>query len=151
MDTTDIIAVYAAIVATAVFVWDIYKWIRSGARLYLSTFTEVYQSQTKDRYIRVIVTNRGEVPTTIDGSSFLYYRDWLSRAKSLLLLIWGKPDNIFPQKNTTLPYVLKPGDVWRGLTVLDREMEERAKQGLLFFALYASHTKKPKTIRVHLN
>jgi hypothetical protein len=132
----------------AVLVWDVYKRRRSGARLYLSTFTEVYQSRTKDRYIRVIATNTGEVPTTIEGSAFLYYRSWLSLAKSSL---WGKPDNIFPQKNNTLPYILKPGDVWRGITVLDQKIEERAKQGLLFFALYASHTKKPETIRVHLN
>jgi hypothetical protein len=146
VDATDIIAVYGAIVATAVFVWDIYKWRISGARLCLS----IVQNQVKDlRHIRVTATNRGNKQTTISRSAFLYYKGWISRAKSLLPLIQGKPDKSFPQRDTAFPLDIKCGGEW-GIVILDEEIKEIPKQGLLFFALYESHRKKPKTIRIHL-
>ena len=146
MDATDIIAVYGAIVATAVFGWDIYKWRISGARLCLS----IVQHQVKDlRHIRVTATNRGDKPTTISRSAFLYYKGWLSWAKSLLPLIQGKPDKSFPRRDTALPRDIKRGGEW-GIVILDEEIKEIPKQGLLFFAIYESHRKKPKTIRIHL-
>lgn len=146
MDATDIIAVYGAIVATAVFGWDIYKWRISGARLCLS----IVQNQVKDlRHTRVTATNRGDKPTTISRSAFLYYKGWPSWAKSLLPLIQSKPDKSFPRRDTAFPLDIKRGGEW-GIVILDEEIKKIPKQGLLFFALYESHREKPKTIRIHL-
>ncbi len=62
----------------------------------------------------------------------------------------GKPDNIISCEHSDLPYVLKSGDVWKGLSVPDKKVMEMAKHGLLFYALYASHRKRPKTRRLYL-
>ena len=147
MGTTNIIALCWTIVASAIAAgWAIYTWKKSRARLCLS----VVQNQVEDlRYIRVTATNRGDKPTTISRSAFLYYKGWLSWAKSLLPLIQGKPDKSFPRRDTALPRDIKRGGEW-GIVVLDEEIKEMPKQGLLFFALYESHRKKPKTIRIHI-
>lgn len=151
MGSTHIIAGYAAIVATAVLLWDIYKWKSSGAKIYLSVLIELHRFPTKeDRFIRVTATNTGDRPTTISVFGFLYYENWFSFAKSFLPLIQGKPDKFFSHDSYNLPYVLKPGDLWTSRPIEDKKIQEMAKEGLLVFAIYASHTEKPTIKRVRL-
>lgn len=151
MDTTTIIALYAAAVATGVLVWDIYKWKTSGPRVCLTVFPNIKVAGNPDlegrTYVRVEVRSTRGGPTTILKLYFLYYNNWLSR-------LHRRPDELIwvasPFAEHRIPYVLGQGTVWHGLVIQDEKIEKMAKEGLLYCALDLSHSKKPKTVRVVL-
>ena len=45
-------------------------------------------------------------------------------------------------------YLIQPGTIWQGLAKQDEKIGKKAKEGLLFFALYPSHKGKAVTVRV---
>lgn len=166
MDTTDVIAGYAAIVATSAFLWNIYEWITSGPRIYLTArpnaqmlrdhqgqlyayFLTGTESKGKEVYVFFTVTNNGDKPTTIYNPAFFYYKSWWS----MIYRRW-KPDESLLIKNPGIihstPYFLQPGSVWEGKAIQNGRIEKLAKEGLLFFALFVSHRKKPMKARVIL-
>ncbi len=69
MDRTGLIAGYAAVVATVVFLWDIYKWKRTGPRISFtaSPNMKIYGDPEREgeTYINVRATNIGDKPATI--------------------------------------------------------------------------------------
>src|SRR3989338_5291678 len=78
--TTDLIAIYGALVATIVLAWDVLKWASSGARLRATAVCHVYYedsrvisvSQTEHgearelaEYCHIELTNIGDQPATL--------------------------------------------------------------------------------------
>ena len=67
----DPVAIYAAIVATAILIWDVAKWLRSGPRIKLRALPNMKMFNDPDprrkgkTYVIVNVTNSGSSPTTI--------------------------------------------------------------------------------------
>jgi hypothetical protein len=53
-----------------------------------------------------------------------------------------------PSVAQPLPFVLKPGAVWIGITLQDPKVEEWATTGILDMLLYHSHNQKPLRQRV---
>lgn len=166
MGTTDYIAIYAAIVATSALLWNIYEWITSGPRIYLTArpnavmltdnrgqlyayFLTGTESTEKEVYVFLSATNNGDKPTTISTPTFFYYKNWVWR-----IFRSRKPNKSFFIKNPaiahSIPYLLQPGSVWEGKAIQNGMIEKLAKEGLLFFALFVSHRKKPMKIRVIL-
>lgn len=154
------VAWYAAVVATIVLLWDVYKWIKSGPDLKLaaSSNMEVYgdpdlEGQT---YIYVSATNRGNIPTTLLTPGFYYYKNWWSWLRSWRPFRVWKRDGSYIIKNPgtiidkkyKLPYVILPGTIWQGLAKQDEQLEQLLKDGLLFFVLYSSHKGKAVMVRV---
>lgn len=68
-DKIDPVAIYAAIVATTVLVWDVIKWLRDGPRLHGSAGANmsIYDGSRRDDdlYFTLDVSNTGSKPTTI--------------------------------------------------------------------------------------
>lgn len=148
--TTEIIAAYAAVVATVVLVWDVYKWKASGPRIRFSVSSDmkilqypgIWETAT---FVHAKAVNAGDLPTTITTLGIQHYKSWLS-------CILGRPDHRGVIVNTgskPLPHILEPGTVWTGL-IDQSSIEDFARSGILFCELYLSHRRRPKKARIRL-
>lgn len=140
------IAVYAAVVATSVAIWDVVKWKMQGPNLDVEVHAgmRLYAGGAPDEreFIVMRVTNRGDRPTTITNMGYLLYRDdFVAR--------WSQNSNTFaaivpsPSEAQPLPFVLAPGIQWVGMGEQDAELARMARSGCLMCAVYHSHTNKP--------
>lgn len=149
MNTTDIIASYAAVVASGLLFWDIFKWKKTGLRVSFtaSPNMKVYGDPLREgrTYISIRARNTGDRPTTITALGLRWYTNCLHRLfkKSD---IQGFINN--PGVPHHLPYVIQPGGIWDGLAIQKDVMKEMPKKGILIFELYLSHKNKPKRVRV---
>ncbi|MBM2837537.1 MAG: hypothetical protein HW415_162 [Deltaproteobacteria bacterium] len=119
MNATDAAAWWGAITATLVFVWDIYKWIKSGSNLRITAspnmqllYNEIPKT-TDPKYVFVEVSNTGDKRTTITNLVGVCYQSFWG------WLFWRKPDINFIVPTHALakplPYVLEPGERWSGM------------------------------------
>ena len=90
MTSTDAAAWWGAIVASLVFIWDIYKWIKSGTALRISAVPNMQllydkiPKPTDTMYVHVDVSNTGDKKTTIThlvGVCHTSFWKWLFRRK----------------------------------------------------------------------
>ncbi|MCH7888872.1 MAG: hypothetical protein IIA00_06295 [Proteobacteria bacterium] len=153
VDKIDPVAFYAAIVATAILIWDVVKWLRSGARVQLrvssdmKTFNDPDPRRKGKTYIIGVVTNTGSSPTTITHLATAYYKnrwDQLRRKFSFRgIIIIAQAANHLP-----LPHVLKVGEEWSGMIEQDDEVVRMAKNGVLHAEVYHSVGKRPARARI---
>lgn len=139
------IALWGAILSTVVFLWDIYKWRTAGPKLrfVMQAYMEPVNWPEHDgkRFITFTVTNYGDRPTTITDLGYFYYRNrrWISRKTP--------PDKcalvVGPSPAQPLPFELKPGTRWIGMTFQTPDIEQLSREGKLFFLLHHSHSEKP--------
>jgi len=149
--TTEFIAGYAALVATVVLVWDIYKWKVSGPRIRfkVSPNMQVFNYpgiSHADTFVTAKAINVGHLPTTITTLGIRYYRNWLRR-------ILRRSDRQGVIANTALnplPHVLEPGTIWTGL-INQSELRGFRGSGILFCELYLSHKRTPKAARIRID
>jgi len=147
---TDILAIWGALVATIVLLWDIYKWKTSGARVIFHAKPNMKISENigdcpKDKtYVHMEAVNNGDQPTTVTKTTCFYYKSWIDR-------LLRKPTSQYYIKpgGDPLPYVLEPGKIWNGLANQDG-FDELLGNGVLLFALDLSHKKKPQRCRVRI-
>ncbi len=146
MTATEIAAWWGAIVATLVFLWDIYKWKTRGPRLSmrLSPHMVVIGDPRREgkTWVTVTVTNTGDQPTTIKSLALEYYTSvWKRiRIRAEKAFVVASPNDHYP-----LPRVLNPGDEWMGFMPQDRgdiDLEAMSRNGYLVVLLSQSHTDK---------
>ena len=152
-DDLDPIAVYAALVATAVLIFNVVKWLRSGPRLMIRAnpntmfFNDPDPQREGKTFIFVKVANVGSTPTTITAFGLAHFRN---RWDQLL----KKPDKLFaivvPQaaQHLPLPHVLKVGEEWLGIIEQTPEIDQLAKNGLLYADISQSVTSSPARARI---
>lgn len=145
-----IAAWWGAIIATLLFIWDIYKHCTSGAKLFITTHVNMRAINIPNRegkdWILVTVTNNGTIPATITQVAGLYYKNWFR-------LVIRKPNKAFIQGGAPLPgyefpYVLSPGQTWQGTMVQDDETIKMAKNGYLYCLVSHSSKKLPLKTRI---
>lgn len=148
---TDIVAWWGAIIATAVLIWDVYKWRTSGPKIkfFVQPNTLIVGDLNKKdgKYIAANVTNVGDRPTTITHFVFQHY-------KSYIKMLRHKPDTsmvVLPITSQPIPYILNPGDIWQGLAIQTSEVEELSKNGYLVCGICHSHSDKEIDRRVIIN
>jgi hypothetical protein len=147
-NSTKIIAWWGAILASIVFLWDVFKWLTSGPKIRLTIQTNMQTINNPlfdgEKIIFAEVVNTGP-PTTITNLSFSWYPDLLSKIKR-------RPQKAFVSHNPSpaqpLPFLLAQGVLWQGMTTQDSAIEELASNGRLYCYLYCSHRKKPIERRV---
>lgn len=113
----DLIAVYAAVVASAVLIWDVIKWMGSKARLNgrLSTGMKMFgftvPGYSADQfYTSISVTNVGNQPTTITHVLLYAYGCWFNR-----FVLRKRSTSAFVAHDSRLgqiPYLLEPGKMF---------------------------------------
>lgn len=150
---TSFVAWWGAIVATLVFLWDIYKWVKSGASVVVSaqpdmqTFGGLTQNLEGTNYVVVEAINKGNKKTTITHSVAYYYSSFIGR-------LLKKRTKTFFVANTglaqPLPYVLEPGERWLGIMQQNEDLEDMAKQGYLYCGIIHSLKKKAVLQRVRI-
>lgn len=149
IDETKIVAWWGAILATFVFLWDIYKWKKSGPNIELEVSPSRmimndprYEGKT---FISVTAKNNGTQATTITNLRILFYTNIFSRVinKPNKAAVITGPGYAYP-----LPHIIEPGTVWDGLITQDTEVVKMAKQGYLMCALDVSNSKKPVKKRI---
>lgn len=151
MDKTEIAAWWGAVVATAVLLWDVYKWLAAGPRLRVDAWTgRVALGMPEYRgkaLIQFDVSNIGDRSTTITNAGLLYYGGLLSALR-------GRPDwaavIAMPSSAQPLPFELRPGAAWTGLGEQTAELERLARSGRLYAAMHFSHRRKPIKRRLTL-
>ena len=148
---TEIVAWWGAILATVVFLWDIYKWKTAGAKLRVTVQPNMktinipqYEGKT---VISANVVNYGDRPTTIKNLGYLWFKNSWNRIRR-------RPDKAFiipnPSEAHKLPYELKQGNLWTGLAIQDKDVETMARDGLLYCVLYHTHNEKPVYRRLRI-
>lgn len=154
MDNTDYIAIYAAIVATIVLLWDIYKWLWS-ARLRLtgrvSTNMMILDSMnptgSEERYIVLNVENRGGIPCTVTNVVLAHYKTGIE-------WIRGKPSSnaVITHSNEfgySLPYKLEPyGGEFRSKVLQTDELVDWGNDGYLYIGICHTMSKNTFWCRV---
>lgn len=130
--STEAIAWYGAIVASIVLGFDVWKWVRSRARLRVRIVKNVFypdggfskvetspagETKTLIPYYHIEVTNIGELPTTIIGVSATTKVVRLAeRIRARRYKFRGEMsysgDRFIPHYGKALPYILGPGEVW---------------------------------------
>lgn len=145
------IAIYGAVVATLVLVWDVAKWTRQGPRIRWSVTPNmrVIGDPTRSEnelFVSIVATNIGDRATTISNLGGEWYRTWRARLRrrSYQGFVVNSPSVAHP-----LPHLLQPGAVWQGL-VSQEGIADRPGRGALFMNLYVSHRERPISRRLRL-
>ncbi|UCV02774.1 hypothetical protein [Dechloromonas denitrificans] len=152
IDLTGFLAIWGAVLSTIAIGWDVYKWRTSGPQLSMRLMTGMeaynfpeYEGKT---LIVVVVTNRGDRPTTITHLALAYYDSWW---KAMLRKKASASGWIAtPSTTQRVPFELKPGVEWSGMIEQNAELETWAHDGWLYATLYHSHDKKPIRHRIVL-
>jgi hypothetical protein len=145
-DKAGIVAWWGAILSSVVFLWDIYKWRTAGPKLRLSAETgmQILNSPRHDgkTLVKIEVANDGERPTTVTSVVFAWYPSLWSRLRGA-----DKKALLLPNPNVEqpLPFELRPGNIWRGFAVQERELEGIARRGRLY--CFVSHSHRSGTLR----
>lgn len=145
------IAAYAAVVATFVLGWDVYKWLSSGAKIDLSASAgmQIVGGLVPDdkTYISVTAWNIGDQPTTITNLGGLYFESWwrafITRRKPTRAFVIGEPSQA-----QRIPYRFEVGDQWIGMAIQTDEIIEMAKGGYLFLVLYTARGGRGHRVRL---
>jgi hypothetical protein len=151
---TDIIAIYAAVVATGVLLWDFYKWRRtervrlSGRVMRNAIIVGGFSSATTEaKYISLTIDNRGRIGCTITHFVVIHYKNWLNWLR-------GKSDfegivNTHGGQGDDVPYELRPGGKsFTGIASQTREIEELSRTGRLYIGISHTLESKPFLVRV---
>jgi len=140
----DPIAAYAAMLSSALGIWELVKWRhRHAVRLSVNPNMLFIPSSDKNKYIVASVTNLGETATTI--THYLAYH-WPSRWHKLV----KKGQTSFIVNSDKVPHVLQPGEQWMGQALQDEEMEGLGSTGILEMGIIHSMSKKEILQRVKI-
>ena len=153
----DPLAIYAAIVSTVVFVWDIVKW-RRQERLYLvgSATGDMAPSgsaiavQTMGKtLISLRVDNRGHIPCEISNMLILVYDNWWKAVRGKAFKTIIIPDPLTSLTQMPLPYRLEPGGTYLGLCVQQPEHEEWSRKKRLYVGVLHNMSTRPFKVRLN--
>lgn len=149
-DKIDPVAVYAAIVATLVLIWDVIKWLRAGPRLHgkAQGNMQIAGGYPRDSssYIVFTVFNRGSANVTLTNLGIVAYASpWQRfRGKSAHTFIVNTAGAV----GCSVPYVLKAGEQFMTLARQDDELNELSRTHRLYGQLFHSQSDSPLMLRI---
>jgi hypothetical protein len=152
----DVVAIYAAVVATGAFFLELRRWGESGVKLRVTVmpFAQLvgsFSEAEKNRaYIVLNVANIGDRPTTI---THFVVQQYPSRLHKYL----GKPSRSALVNQVAgilgaspIPYVLTPGSTWTGFAIRDEGADLIIESAMkpTFAGVFASHCSKFYSARI---
>lgn len=153
VDGTDFVAWYAAFVATAVLLWDIVKYYRSGPQISgeARAGMESYGiPDTEGKSLTTVrLTNTGDRPTTLLSWGFYYYPAGASlddKESRQSFIVKGGLAGV-----GELPKKLGPGDIWDGVMLENGNYDQMLDDGTLMFGFGFSHTQQEVLIKIQPN
>jgi len=151
MTATDVAAWIGALTGTFVLLWDIFKWVHSGARIKVSAapnmtgYGSAAQLLGNKTCVAVEASNVGQSKTTITHLVGFHYKTWwhrLFRRKPLTTFLVPDP------RPGTLPHVLDTGERWLGMIEQNDELARMSRAGYLYVGIYHSTSRRPALQRV---
>lgn len=142
LSPSDCAAWYGASIATLVFLWELFKWFRSGSRLRLQVSYDMQPVADSGKlepqqYIVVKAVNVGAQATTVSHLSLTYY-------SNRLRLLFRRPTQVMivpsPELATPLPKLLNTGDTWTGGIPQTTELKKMISEGFLVCGLLNNST-----------
>ena len=138
----DPIAIYAAVLSTIVFIWNVFVWWRTGPRLKVSASSNMKMfgpgARDNSTYIVANVSNVGTQQTTITHVIGFAYRNRWDRIRN-------KPAEAFVVNDAMpaypIPYVL--------MALQTEKVEKLSRNGLLYVGIIHSFRHLPLLARVH--
>jgi hypothetical protein len=153
-----LIAIYGAVVATAVAIWNAYTW-RRGNRLHLTGSTSadmVMDLHTAIRtgadpgakYVVLTIGNRGQVPCAVNTVWILAYAGWWSylRQKHTNSIYVMRPAS--EHFGCSVPYRLERAGEFRAIALQTPALEELTRTSRVYMAISHSMSSKPFRVRV---
>jgi sulfur relay (sulfurtransferase) DsrC/TusE family protein len=149
--STILVAWWGAILATIIFLWDIYKHYSTGPRIKMDVKADrraLGDPELEGRtLILVEATNTGDKATTLKLMVIIFHQTWWQR-------LGRKPAKQFfiknPGRHLSFPHRLEVGDTWNGFANQSDEVTQLARDGYLYCHLYCSSQKRPVKGRVVL-
>jgi hypothetical protein len=145
MEINSSVALYAAVLSTAIAIWEYIKWRN---RHYLEVICNANMlflpSTNKKKYIIAKVTNKGETPTTITHLVFYYWPNRLNR-------FLKRKRKSFVVNSDQVPKMLNPGEQWFGQVEQNDDIEKMALEGLLYAVVIHSMSKKEILRRIRIS
>ncbi len=150
--TTTLIAWWGAVLATAVFLWDVYKHYSTGPRIKMKVMADRWVDGDPElegkTWVLVEVTNVGGRATTLKNMTMVFYQTRWQRLRH-------RPAQQFfvknPGRHLSFPHKLEVGDTWNGFVNQNDEATRMARDGYLYCHLYCSSQERPIKGRVVLN
>lgn len=143
------VAIYAAILSTFVFFWQVYVHFREGPRLQVRANPDMKYLEgrqfSKETYIVVNVSNRGSADTTITHVVAFSYDNWWRRLRDRpsLTFIVNHSSVAYP-----IPYVLEVGRMFTSMASQTVQLEELSRTTLLYIGVYHSFSEGPALFRL---
>lgn len=148
MTLTDYAAWWAAIIATGLLVWDIYKWVCTGPKIALKVRPDMRTMSHNEldgkRLFLFEVANKGDRPTTLTKLMFFYYQGIWRYIRRNAQYYYIKN----PALQHNLPHKLEVGETWEGAALYSDEHDAMVKNGHLYAALFCSQRDRPVMRRV---
>lgn len=154
MTATDYIAIYGAIVATLVLLWDGIKWFATGPKLRTSARchvvfsdsrvtkterTELVEIKYLVEYCHIEVVNVGDRSTTITSIEGTHKR----KTDDLQMFCAGV--RFLPFQGKQLPQVLGSGEMWSARFEMT-DLYSLAERGKPIIRIHASHKNDPISV-----
>ena len=132
----DIVALYAALLSTAIAVWEYIKWRgRNNVEVTCNANMLFFPSANKKKYVVVKATNKGETPTTITHLAMYFWKNRFDR-------LFKRERQSFMINSDQVPKIVNPGEQWFGQIEQNDEIEKMAAEGLLYAVLIHSMGRK---------
>jgi hypothetical protein len=148
VSATELAAWIGAATGTLALVLEFVKWVRSGARLEISSNSNMTPLEpTRDfpskPHLFVWVRNVGDTKTTITTFGLTYYKNPL-----LGLVGRGGEHGIVIGHIDPLPKILQPGEQWTTFVKRGPLVENARNSGSLYCSVWHSMSRKPTTHKV---
>ena len=142
----DPVAVYAAVVSTAVFIFALVQWWRTGPRLvgHASANMKFHPDNSDGTYVSMTVYNRGTRRTKITSLGLATYSSRWARIRRKANWKAFIPNLL----HTQLPVLLEPGDYVIASMVQNAEIVEKSKKELLVIEVYYTDHSHPFELRL---
>jgi hypothetical protein len=148
MTITTTLAIYAAVLSTIVFLWDIRKWLRNNPRIAVKIEYHEGSSEDDEGWISYEIRNRGGKATTIEELMLSNF-GWMPEFWQYFTRrdLWSENVFVAFAETVKLPVVLQPNGVWKGHSPLYRpeqmmriEKRKLIEQGKLFYRIRCAHS-----------
>ena len=161
ISTTDLIAIIAVIMAAFSLALEIRRWWESGVKLKMTCVVDTIFKpniiEEPNNHIYIVVSNRGDTPTTLTGLTFIYHPTIWNELRynfSMSFIRQMVPYSRFWKYfNNTLraeaiphrfkPYFLDTGTTWHDRIFQTEEFDKYLNEGRFWLLIHASHTDKP--------
>lgn len=150
----DPVAIYAALVATTVFVWNVVVWMTSGPRVRISASPDWRELTIGHRreddgeialFVNIAAVNTGTQPTTVvnvTGHAWESFWDYCLRRRQTSFIV----NHV--ARTHPLPFELKVGGQFQSRLVQDDRVDAWLERGVLKLGVVHTFSAKPVWIRV---